>query len=88
MVDWKKQFDKLYMNGSLDIDSAGVGVPLKKIKQFIDVTIQEALHDYTYWLMKQGYTDSDPVFEEPLAVDEYLKSIRNADNTNKNKKEN
>lgn len=38
--------------------------------------VEEILHDYTSWLVKNGYTDADPICEEPLAVDEYLKSLK------------
>jgi hypothetical protein len=37
--------------------------------------IQEILWDYSNWLHKHGYLDTDYYTEEPHAVDEYLKSI-------------
>lgn len=37
--------------------------------------IQEILRDYTNWLVKKGYTDTDPIFEEPYAVDEFMKYL-------------
>lgn len=47
-----------------------------KPKTFIhnlEVSLHEVLEDYTHWLVEKGYTDTDPIFEEPKAVDEYLK---------------
>ena len=34
--------------------------------------LSEILWDYTEWLNKLGYTDSDFYTEEPYAVDRYL----------------
>lgn len=34
--------------------------------------ISEILWDYTHFLAKEGYTDSDYYTEEPYAVDRYL----------------
>ena len=38
--------------------------------------IKEILEDYTKFLMKWNYTDTDVIFEEPKAVDRYLESIK------------
>lgn len=46
---------------------------LDKAKQNAKVSIHEILQYYTNWLVKNGYTDTDTIYEEPLAVDEYLK---------------
>lgn len=35
--------------------------------------IVEILEDYTNWLLKNGYTDSDVYAEEPKAVNGYIK---------------
>lgn len=40
------------------------------------VELQEILWDYTEWLHKLGYTDSDFYTEEPYAVDRYLEEIK------------
>lgn len=37
--------------------------------------IEETLHDYTNFLCKWSYTDSDVWSEEPKAVDRYLDSL-------------
>lgn len=37
--------------------------------------LQEILWDYTEWLHKLGYTDSDFYTEEPYAVDRYLDEV-------------
>ena len=41
--------------------------------QNISVELEKLLIDYTEWLVKNGYVDCDAIFEEPKAVDEYLK---------------
>jgi hypothetical protein len=46
---------------------------------------QELLHEYTAWLIKNGYTDTDPACEESLAVDEFLKEQLNKKNNEKTK---
>ena len=35
---------------------------------------RELLWDYSNWLHKKGYIDSDYYTEDPLAVDEYLRT--------------
>lgn len=45
----------------------------EKIQHNAEVSINELLVNYTQWLVVKGYTDTDPIYEEPLAVDEYLK---------------
>ncbi len=37
------------------------------------VMINEILDDYTDFLIKNGYMDTDAVFEEPKAVERFLK---------------
>lgn len=39
----------------------------------LEVSIEEVLVDYTQWLMKKGYTDTDTMCENPTSVEEYLK---------------
>lgn len=46
---------------------------IKKLDHNTIVLIQEILHDYSSWLSKMGYTDTDICCEEPLAADEYIK---------------
>jgi hypothetical protein len=43
-----------------------------KKKQPSTPSIQEILWDYTEWLHKLGYIDSDFYTEKPYAVDRYL----------------
>ena len=47
----------------------------KELSQNEKVNIQEILWDYSNWLHKHGYIDSDYYCEEPLAVDGFIKSL-------------
>lgn len=38
--------------------------------------IRELLEDYTYWLVKYRYTDTDTWAEEPTAVERYLEQYK------------
>jgi hypothetical protein len=38
--------------------------------------LQEILWDYSEWLHKKGYIDTDFYTEEPYAVNEYLKETK------------
>lgn len=44
----------------------------KIVEQNKKVEIQEALHRYSDWLLKHGYTDADIYAEPPHAVDRFL----------------
>jgi hypothetical protein len=39
----------------------------------IETLIRETLEDYSNWLNKKGYIDSDYYTEEPKAIGQYLK---------------
>lgn len=41
-------------------------------REWNSVEIQELLWDYSEWLNKHGYIDSDFYTEEPHAIDAYL----------------
>ena len=75
----EKQFEKLvdtlhFVDEEiLKIIPAGIHKDIEKIKQFWFVSINEILEDYTNWLIKNQYSDCDVIFEEPKAVDRFLK---------------
>lgn len=47
--------------------------PMTRTKKIED--IRELLTDYSNWLHKKGYIDSDYYTEEPNAVDAYIKEM-------------
>ena len=66
------QFDKQFVYE----DTIHIGGDrLKQLKQFWFVSIHEVLEEYTSWLAKHQYTDSDTYAEEPKAVDRFLKEF-------------
>ena len=87
--DWEKEFDEKFLeyNGkwiAKDKDGNCKNFTEKDFKNFIQkllyqkdkehkVNIIDTLNDYSNWLMKQGYLDTDWYCEEPKAVDEYVK---------------
>jgi hypothetical protein len=46
-----------------------------------EIKLREILHQYTEWLTAHGYIDSDALYEEPLAIDEYINEMRGKDAT-------
>jgi len=60
---------------------------IKEVKEFIESslksaytqgrkdTIEEVVDDYTNWLIKHCYVDSDVYTEEPKAADAYLSEV-------------
>ncbi len=52
----------------------------KEWKEFIgkirQETVEKTVEDYTNWLLKHNYVDSDVYTEEPKAVDAYLHSLK------------
>lgn len=65
----KKLFDCVYQWGR-------VGVVTDEKCPTFQAHIGEILDDYSNWLHKNNYMDSDYYTEEPKAVDRYLKEIK------------
>lgn len=47
-----------------------------RLRKHIDWEIKTSLENYTKWLEKNGYVDSDVWAEEPTAVERYLKDTK------------
>lgn len=49
---------------------------ISEIQSLLPSIIQEVIEDYSNWLHKKGYIDSDYYTEEPHAIDAYIVSIK------------
>jgi hypothetical protein len=86
-MNWKEELNKQFFGG-IPMEEMGTDqVDEKELQDFIQLLLDrkehnaevktiEILHDYTRFLEKEGYTDSDTYSEKPVAVDRYLKSIK------------
>lgn len=77
---WSERFDERFSNNIVwwkeCLAEMSIGDPdLKSIKDFIRQEMEAMLNDYSDWLHKKGYIDSDYYTEEPHAVDAYLESL-------------
>lgn len=48
---------------------------IKKLDHNTKVIVQEILYDFSHYIYKKGFTDSDLVCEEPLVTEEYINKI-------------
>jgi hypothetical protein len=58
--------------GKLYAKIAGKYIQLEQDTEYYDNLIKEKLQEYTDFLMKEGYCDSDVVSELPTAIDRFL----------------
>jgi hypothetical protein len=48
----------------------------------------DVIYEYSIWLTKNGYMDTDWKDEEPFAIDEFMKTLRYENRERKNNKHN
>ncbi len=77
---WSERFDKQFADAT---DLRGYLIRpeiVNDLKSFISSLLSEererVVEDYTNWLIKHSYVDSDIYTEEPKAVDSYLEEIK------------
>lgn len=77
---WKKRFDEKigeWEDGMIDAQgmTGGISPDWHEVSDFIEEEIKKSLHEYSDWLNKKGYIDSDYYTEEPKAVDAFLNQL-------------
>lgn len=73
--DWKEELDEKVTLSAMDRDIVIDFIQKQSDKKNKEhkVNIIDTLNDYSNWLMKEGYLDSDWYCEEPHTVEEYVK---------------